>query len=201
MARLTPHTSRNVKPILDVLRLELRGRRELLEIGSGDGQHATCFAAELGHLDWQTSDRRCNHEAIETWLKSAPMSNVMPPLVLDVLEDSPPESRYDAVFSANTAHIMSEAAVEMMFAAVGRALRKAGRFCLYGPFRQDGCFNSPSNTEFDRALRSRDPSMGIRDLELLDEYGRAHDLHRKRLYAMPANNLIVVWDRQEEAVQ
>jgi len=198
---LVSHTARNVKPILEALRLELQGRVAILEIGSGTGQHATCIAAEIASLEWQTSDRRCNHEAIETWLNSASTPNVKPPLVLDVLEDSPPADQYDAVFSANTAHIMGEAAVEKMFEVAGQALRKTGRFCLYGPFRQNGQFNSPSNAEFHQSLQQRDPAMGIRELALLDELGLANGLQRHGLYAMPANNLMVIWDKQPEPLR
>lgn len=176
----------------------LDGSTTVLEIGSGSGQHATGLTAAMGGLDWQTSDRRCNHATINAWLAANPAPGVRPPIALDVLEDAPPAARYDAVFSANTAHIMSQRAVEKMFEVVGQVLRDGGRFCLYGPFRQDGRFNSPSNAQFDQSLRSRDPMMGIRDLELLDDLGRVQHLMRTGLYAMPANNHLVVWDKQKE---
>lgn len=200
MRGLAAHTARNLPPLLEVLRLELQGREALLEIGSGSGQHATCIAAELDHLQWQTSDRRCNHEAITKWLKSMPTPNVQPPLALDVLTDLPPLTRFDAAFSANTAHIMSEDAVRKMFEVVSASLVSAGKFCLYGPFRQNGCFNAKSNAEFDGRLRAQDPSMGIRELERLDEFARNHQLHRSGLYAMPANNQVAIWMKNTEAL-
>lgn len=188
-----PATERNAQAILEVLRHEFRSCRSVLEIGSGTGQHAVSFAAEMGHLTWQTSDRDENHCGIHAWIEEAALANVRKPLSLDVLTAPASCDQYDAVFSANTTHIMSYAAVEKMFGIVGQVLPDAGVFCLYGPFRQNGAFNTPSNEEFDRSLRARDPAMGIRDLEDLDGLAIDEDLRRARLYAMPANNQLAVW--------
>lgn len=199
MPGLAEHTARNLRPILEVLRLELQRRTSVLEIGSGSGQHATAIGAELDHLVWQTSDRRCNYASIQNWLASANVRNVKAPIVLDVLVDAAPERKFDAVFSANTAHIMSETAVENMFVLAGAALRGAGIFCLYGPFRQNGQFNAGSNAEFHTSLVARDSSMGIRDLEALDAFAGSGKLKRTGLYSMPANNLLAVWTKEIQA--
>lgn len=188
-----PASERNRQPILEVLREEFRGRGSVLEIGSGTGQHAVFFAAALPHLRWQTSDLPGQHGAIRTWLEHARLPNVQPPLALDVETADLGNRRFDAVFSANTAHIMSIGAVRCMFALVGRVLPPGGVFCLYGPFRFEGRFTSPSNAEFDESLRKRDPAMGVRDLLELDGFAGTAGLARTRLYAMPANNHIVVW--------
>ncbi|MEL7187711.1 MAG: DUF938 domain-containing protein, partial [Pseudomonadota bacterium] len=115
---------------------------------------------------------------------------------LDVRTDDVATTAYDGVFSANTAHIMSYAAVTRMFALVGQGLTAGGVFCLYGPYRQHGKFNTESNAAFDQSLRSRDPDMGIRDLEALDTLAAENGMQRQRLYAMPANNHIAVWQRE-----
>ena len=185
--------ARNAAPILEVLQDEFRLSRSVLEIGSGTGQHAVYFAAGLPHLCWQTSDREENHAAINAWIRDARLPNIRKPIPLDVLDAAPGAEQYDAVFSSNTAHIMSPAAVRAMFALVGCALRDAGVFCLYGPFLIDGEFTTPSNHQFDAGLRARDPSMGIRDLADLDRLGEEHGLHRSALYALPANNMLAVW--------
>ncbi|MDH3266382.1 MAG: class I SAM-dependent methyltransferase, partial [Gammaproteobacteria bacterium] len=151
--------------------------------------------AELGHLTWQTSDRAENHAAIHAWLREAGLPNVVAPLRLDVLQHAMRQT-FDGIYSANTSHIMSIAAVEKMFSLASLALPQGGKFLLYGPFRQGGSFNMPSNEKFHRGLREQDPSMGIRHLEFLDELAVAGDLCRQRLYAMPANNHIVVWVKQ-----
>ena len=189
------YAQRNGGPILDVLRVEFANAERVLEIGSGTGQHAVQFAAALPHLDWQTSDLEENHPGIRAWVDGANLTNLHAPILLDMRDAVAGEANYDAVFSANTAHIMSLASALRMFAFVGSALRDGGVFCLYGPFQQNGQFNTASNAAFDETLRSRDPQMGIRDLVDLDAEGGKHGLVRDRLYAMPANNHIAVWTR------
>jgi cyclopropane fatty-acyl-phospholipid synthase-like methyltransferase len=190
------YAERNGGPILDVLRDEFSMCTTILEIGSGTGQHAVRFASEMPQLCWQSSDLDENHEGIGAWVRESKLANLLPPLSLDVLTAEVPEASYDGVFSANTAHIMSFDAVAKMFALVGNALPDDGVFCLYGPFRQDGEFNTASNASFDENLRSRNPDMGIRAIESLDELGTQHGLSRVRLYAMPANNHIAVWRKE-----
>lgn len=188
-----PATSRNREPILEVLRDELAGCRRVLEIGSGTGQHAVWFGKALPGIEWQTSDVRANHEGIRAWIETSGLDNVRDPLPLDVLSDPDPAGEYDAVFSANTAHIMCFDAVRAMFALVGRVLAADGSFLLYGPFRLGGDYTSQSNAEFDASLKLKDPAMGIRDFEALDELAFEAGLERGGLLAMPANNFIAVW--------
>jgi SAM-dependent methyltransferase len=114
---------------------------------------------------------------------------------LDVRTANVDENAFDAGFSSNTAHIMSIDAVEKMFSLLGKALRHGGVFCLYGPFKRNGDFNTQSNADFDASLRQRDPAMGVRDIERLDEFASAAGMHRQRLYALPANNNVAVWQR------
>jgi len=192
------YADRNAAPILGVLRTELKHCSTLLEIGSGTGQHAALFARELPHLQWQTSDLDENHEGINAWTQNAGLTNLLAPILLNVLFDEVEAVSCDAIYSANTTHIMSIPAVRKMFEILGTALTDSGVFCLYGPFRQDGAFNAPSNANFHDSLRSRDPEMGIRHLEFLDELGKAQDLLRQRLYAMPANNYLAVWRKDRK---
>ena len=186
-------TARNSEAILGAIREEFRGLESVLEIGSGSGQHAVFFCQALEHLVWQTSDVPGNHSGIRAWLADASLPNVRDPLVLDVLDTELPRDRYDGVFSANTAHIMNPEAVQQMFTLVAAVLRDSGVFVLYGPFRQCRRFNTPSNADFHRSLRQRDPGMGIRHLEELDSLAQRGGMRRVRLYAMPANNNLAVW--------
>lgn len=186
---------RNTAPILEVLTREFRDCTRVLEIGSGTGQHAVAFAAALRHLHWQTSDLDENHAGINAWIAAEQLENVSAPLSMDVRIADVGADSYDAVYSSNTAHIMGIDAVERMFSIVGTALREQGVFCLYGPFRRNGEFNTQSNTDFDADLRGRDPVMGIRDIEKLDEFGAANGLRRQRLYAVPSNNYVAVWKK------
>ncbi len=198
----SPACERNKGPILEVLQKELANRRTVLEIGSGTGQHAVHFAAAMPHLVWHTSDLPDNHAGIAAWLDHAQLENTRAPLLLDVQSADLVSLRSlgaDAVYSANTAHIMAIEAVQAMFSLVGDLLLAEGVFCLYGPFNFDGRFSSDSNADFDASLRSRDPVMGIRDVEQLDGFGRDAGLIRERLYAMPANNYVAIWRRISQA--
>ena len=188
-----PSAERNRNAILEVIRGEFQDCNAILEIGSGTGQHAVFFASQMPWLTWQTSDLAVNHDGINAWLTDANLDNVKAPLELDVTEPLQTNENFDAVFSANTAHIMGIVAVECLFRVVGQCLIDGGKFCLYGPFNQDGNFTSDSNEAFDANLKSQDPAMGIRDLEVLDDYAEANGLHRVNLYAMPSNNMIAVW--------
>lgn len=188
-------SSRNAKAIADVLSHEFRNSKAVLEIGSGTGQHAVTFARDLSHLIWQTSDLEPSHAGIREWIRDSKLSNVREPLLLDVLTATVEASAYDAIYSSNTAHIMSFAAVRRMFEFVGEALAEHGVFCLYGPFSRGGEFNTASNAEFDTSLRARNAAMGIRDLNELDALACSNGMKRAKHYAMPANNLTVVWHK------
>lgn len=185
----------NKRPILDVLRSEFAGVTRVLEIGSGTGQHAAFFAAQLPRLVWQTSDVSDYHAGIHAWLDEARLPNVRAPLALDVRRDAWPGTTFDGVFSANTAHIMGWSEVEAMFAGIGRILEPGGRFCLYGPFNYGGKFTTESNARFDQWLKSRDPRSGVRHFEDLDRLANAAGMRLYRDYAMPANNRTLVWVR------
>ncbi len=186
-------TARNSEAILGAIRVEFRDLESILEIGSGTGQHAVFFCQALDHLVWQTSDVPGNHGGIGAWLADASLPNVLEPLALNVLDAGLPQKRYDGVYAANTAHIMSPEAVEKMFTIVAEVLRDGGVFVLYGPFRQGGRFNTSSNADFHHSLRQRDPAMGIRHIEELDSFAQRGGMRRVRLYAMPANNNLAVW--------
>src|SRR3569623_1998526 len=142
-------------------------RRHVLEIGSGTGQHAVHFAAAMPQLDWQTSDRDENHEGIKAWLDDAALPNVKAPLSLDVSGAWPAE-RYDAIYSANTLHIMSWQEVEQFFAKLPQVMTDDAMLVVYGPFNYGGKFTSDSNAAFDAALRAAVSHRGIRDFEAVD---------------------------------
>jgi len=183
----------NKRPILEVLRRHLAGARHVLEIGSGTGQHAVFFAEQLPHLVWQTSDQREHHAGIRQWLEAAGLANVLPPAELEVATRPWPVARADAVFSANTAHIMSWVRVEAFVAGVGELLRGGGVFCLYGPFNYGGRYTSESNARFDAWLGARDPASAIRDFEAVDALAAAAGLRLVEDNALPANNRLLVW--------
>lgn len=183
---------RNREPIVAVLRQRFAHSRRVLEIGSGTGQHAVFFAAHLPHLVWQTSDLPDNHASINAWINEARLPNVLAPMALDVSGHWPQDS-FDAVFSANTCHIMSWHNVECMFDGIGRTLQPRGVLCIYGPFKYGGEFTSPSNARFDAMLRAQAEHMGIRDFEAVNRLAVDHGLALQDDVPMPANNQLLVW--------
>lgn len=185
----------NRAPILAVLREVFADRRRVLEIGSGTGQHAVYFAPELPHLVWQTADVPAHHAGIHLWLEDAALPNVLPPLALDANDTSWHGGRYDAVFSANTLHIMSWREVAQCFAGIGAVLEPGGVLAIYGPFNYGGRYTSESNARFDAWLKARDPVSGVRDFEAVDALAQAQGLVLWQDIAMPANNRTLVWRR------
>ncbi len=190
----SPACERNREPILGVLRERFAGRRRVLEVGSGTGQHAVHFAAALAHLVWQTSDVADNLPGIELWLAEAALPNTPPPLRIDV-NQAFAVGRFDAVFSANTLHIMGWPEVRRLFAALPDVMSDGALLTVYGPFNINGQFSSASNARFDAQLRQGHPQRGIRDFEAVDGLAHAAGLTLLEDRAMPANNRCITWQR------
>lgn len=187
---------RNKKPILFRLATHFAHTRHVLEIASGTGQHAVYFAARLAHLRWQPTDIAENLSGIAARLRIEGTENVMAPLELDVADAVWPIESTDAVFSANSLHIMSWTHVRQFYGGVGRVLEANGVLCVYGPFKYDGEHTSESNVAFDAWLRRRDPLSGIRDFTELDRLAVAQRLEFVVDHEMPANNRLLVWKRE-----
>ncbi|MFA7488336.1 MAG: DUF938 domain-containing protein [Lysobacteraceae bacterium] len=189
----SPACERNREPILAVLREHFAARRQVLEIGSGTGQHAVFFAAAMPWLQWQASDRAEYLPGIRAWLDDARLPNTPAPLELDVLA-AWPALDVDAVFSANTLHIMGWDGVQALFEGVGKLLADSGdTLIVYGPFNYGGAYTSDSNRQFDAWLKARDPRSGIRDFEAVDALAEAAGLRLLADIEMPANNRCLVW--------
>ena len=187
-------SERNKEPILAVLKEIFAERKHVLEIASGTGQHAVYFGRELPHLSWQPSELAQNLPGIRAWLDEAQLPNVLPPLALDVNDARWPVAPVDAIFNANTVHIISWPEVERLFAHIARVIAPRGCVCLYGPYNYDGKFTSESNARFDVWLKSRDPNSGVRDFEAVDRLAASQGLELLRDIAMPSNNRILVWE-------
>ena len=196
MLAVSEACERNKGPILAVLERELAASRSVLEIGSGTGQHAVHFARHLPHLSWQPTELGAGLEPLAERIRLEGPPNLRPAVALDVRTYPWPVERADAVFSANTLHIMAWDAVEHFFRGSGSVLATPGVLCVYGPFRKHGGYTSASNAEFDHFLRRRDPLSGIRDFEALDRLACAEGLELAADHAMPANNQTLVWRRR-----
>jgi len=186
---------RNKGPILEVLRKVFASSGRVVEIGAGTGQHAVHFARHLPHLAWQPTDCREYLPGLGARIAAEGPPNLGLPVELDVLRTPWPAVSGDAVFSANTLHIMSWPAVQALFAGLPRILEPGGTLAVYGPFRYGGRFTTESNAAFDRMLRERDPDSGVRDFEAVDALAVAAGLELQAGHAMPANNQLLVWTR------
>jgi cyclopropane fatty-acyl-phospholipid synthase-like methyltransferase len=186
----------NKAPILEILQRVFAHRERVLEIGSGTGQHAVHFAPQLPHLLWQTSDLEHNHEGIRAWLDEHPADNLLAPVVLDA--DHPPWScgPVDAVFMANTCHIMAWTSLVNLFAGLNELLSANAVLAVYGPFNYQGKFTSDSNARFDQWLKQQAPHQGIRAFEAVNELASGIGLTLLEDNAMPANNRLLVWCRE-----
>ena len=191
----SPACERNRDPILAVLLRHFSAARTVLEIGSGTGQHAVYFAQAMPGLVWQCSDRASYLPGIRQWLDEAQLPNTQPPLELDVVAGPWPDAKFDAVFSANTLHIMGWEEVQAFFHGLDAVLAESATLIVYGPFNYNGMFTSDSNREFDASLRARDSRMGIRDFEAVDALARDIGLQLIEDVSMPANNRCLVWRR------
>ena len=186
-------SEQNKIPILEVLSDAFNDCSSVLEIGSGSGQHAVYFAKHLKHLSWQPSDLAENLISIQAWIDEELLDNIFPPIELDVRLHPWQANKVDAIYTANTFHIMSWETIEDFFQGVGVLLKSQGKLLVYGPFSYHGKHTSPSNQQFDSHLKQRDPLSGVRDFVELDKLAQAQGLKCIEDFAMPANNRCLLW--------
>ncbi len=198
--RSSPAAQRNREPILAVLRPRLPERGLLLELASGTGEHAVCFAAALPRLEWQPTELDQGAlGSIAAWRAEAQLPNLRAPLPLDVLRWPWPVTRADAMFCANMIHISPWEVSVGLFAGAARVLAAGAPLLTYGPYRFDGVFTAPSNQAFDESLRQRDPSWGVRDVNDLTRLAVEHGFALEETVAMPANNHVLLFRRGARA--
>ena len=186
----------NQVPILNIIKPLLTNVTTVLEVGSGTGQHAVYFAQHLPHLIWQSSDQDQYLNSINSWIDDAKLDNTPIAIPLDVTNTGTlPSIEVDAIFSANTTHIMSWEMVVDFFQGVGKMLNLGGMFILYGPFNYNGEYTSQSNANFDLWLKDRDQNSAIRDFEALNKLAAEARLILVNDYEMPANNRILYWKK------
>lgn len=186
----------NRDPILSVLRVYFADRTCVLEIGSGTGQHAVHFAGAMPQLTWQASDLAQHLDGIRAWLDEAALPNLPAPIALDVNDPFPTGPTYDAVYMANTLHIMGWPEIKRLFAALPALMSPDAKLAIYGPFSYGGRHTSESNARFDAWLRHEAPHQGVRDFEAVDALARAAGLALVEDCALPVNNRCIVWQRR-----
>lgn len=186
---------RNRIPISQVLTRIFSDRKHILEVGSGTGQHAAFFALNLPQAIWQPTDLPEHHEGIKGWIKGCKETNISQPLTLDVTGEWPVEQDYDAVFSANTLHIMPLQAVHAFFRGAGKTLSVGGKLAVYGPFKYLGEYTSESNASFDQWVHTTHPGGGIRDSEYIFKLAHQNGFVLQEDINMPAHNQLLYWQK------
>ena len=192
----SPSSEENKHVILEKIQQWLIDSKTVLEIASGTGQHAVHFAENMPSLTWQTSDLLESHSGIDLWIKESGLTNILPPLNLNVSEDNWPVVTYDAVYSANSFHIMSKQNVTDFFIHISSVLNPTGLVIIYGPFNYNGQFTSQSNANFDIWLKQRNKNSGIKDFEFCHELALNAGLKLAEDIEMPQNNRILIWIKQ-----
>jgi SAM-dependent methyltransferase len=202
--QFSPSAARNCGPIRDVLTRVLPKKGIVLEIGSGTGEHAICFAKALPELAWLPSDPdAASRASIKAWIATEALVNVRAPVAIDVRreiwgveEDAP----FDAMISLNMVHIAPWEAALGLLAGAGRLLRPGGVLFVYGPFMLGGTHMAASNAAFDADLKRRDLRWGVRDVDDLVGEAAPHGLELRELVQMPVNNLSLVFVKAWPAV-
>jgi SAM-dependent methyltransferase len=194
---------RNHQPIWAVLQRYLDGKSgDVLEAGSGTGQHAVHFAAHSPGIVWWPSDLNERHlQSIAAWRAFSGLPNIKPPLKLDLADPDWSEATRTgggppsllAIFCANVIHIAPWRVAEGLFAGAGRVLQEGGYLFLYGPFKRNGKHTALSNAVFDASLRENNPDWGVRDIADLEKLASSCGLALCEVVEMPANNLVVVF--------
>ena len=190
-----PAAEQNRHDILAVLQQELHATEQVLELGSGSGQHVCHFASAMTTTFWQPSELAQNLSGIESWIADSGCQNIHPPIELDIRWSDWPKLDVQGCYSANTLHIVDWGSVTSLFAGCGRLLPASAKLLIYGPYRINGEHTAPSNQRFDAMLRAGDPNSGVRDVQDLDALATINGFGRARLIEMPVNNFIAVWEK------
>ncbi|WP_300543467.1 DUF938 domain-containing protein [Maricaulis sp.] len=196
----SPSTARNREPIAGILGAVLPEHARVLEIGSGTGEHAVTLCQARPDIAWQPSDPdETSRRSQAAWAAEAD-GRIAPPLALDLLQadwdrDLAP---VDAIVCINVIHISPWRVAGNLVAGAGRLLGPGRPVFLYGPYRE-GEKTAPSNLDFDRSLKSRNPDWGVRELDDVVALFESRGFALERRAGMPANNLSLVFVKQETA--
>lgn len=196
MLNFSPSCERNKDAILAQLDKLLKARDSVLEIGSLSGQHALHFCAQRAEIIWQCSDIEENIAPLAQNITDYGSENCLAPITLTLGQPWHHQENYDVVFTANTLHIVSPTLVEAFFSQTSPLIKSGGLMLIYGPFKYEGQFTSPSNGEFELWLKDRDSQSGIRDFEWIAELAQQQGFELVSDITMPANNQLLVWRKK-----
>ena len=195
MRKYSEACEQNKDPILEILKLVFNDVKSVLEIASGTGQHAVYFAKHLQHITWQPSELNENLASIRSWSQGASLINLLPVIELNINHQPWPITQTDAIFIANSFHIVSLGTVNNFFTQASKIITRHGKLAVYGPFSYGGKHISQSNQDFDEYLQGRDPLSGIKDFDVINEIANTQNLVFLHDYRMPVNNRLLVWQK------
>jgi len=199
-----PAFHRNHDPIWSAISDSLaRQTGDVLEIGSGTGQHIVTFARRSPQLTWWPSDIHQSHlDSIAAWRRHESLANVRAAQSIDLTipdwtwrADAAAGPPLTAVLCINVLHISPWQVSQNLLSGAGRLLRPDGHLFIYGPFMRDGVHTAPSNAAFDATLRAENPEWGVRDIRDLRALGEEAGLSLAEITPMPANNLVLAFER------
>ncbi len=193
--RFAPSAERNAASVLAELQRVAPERGRVLELASGTGQHAACFAAALSGLIWQPTDVSPDAlTSIKAWASSADLPNLRAPLLLNAAQPgwAADHQGYDLTLTVNLLHLISTIEAQTVVAGMAGSLTPGGTALIYGPFKREGQLTSAGDRQFDASLRAQDPAIGYKDVAEVIEWGRVAGLTLLQRIDMPANNLMLV---------
>ena len=191
--------AQNAAPIFEALLPRLADNTRLFEVGSGTGQHAVHACSSKPNLIWQPSELPGSLPQLLDNLRLYPLAGIESALPCDVLHPPTGLTHYDAVYTANTLHIMSEPAVEALFRFASSVLHSGGFFYSYGPYLFSDRPPVESNLRFDAQLRAQAAHQGVREVEWLQAIARRDSLSLVDTLELPSNNHLLVWEKASAA--
>ncbi|MCG8609630.1 MAG: class I SAM-dependent methyltransferase [Pseudomonadales bacterium] len=186
---------RNKQPILDILSRWFAAPGNVLEIGSGTGQHSVHICQTLQHLLWQPSEISETIEGTRAWVAEAGLDNLLAPIELDLSQWLGHTPQMDYLFTANTIHFVSWPLVENMVRGASKTLPGHGKFAVYGPFNENNSFTSVGNQQLDNWIKSFNPEAGLKNRSAVIDLFVDQGLHCIDTQSMPANNLMLLFSR------
>lgn len=199
-----PAFHRNHEPIWSAISGFLLAQTgNVLEAGSGTGQHVTEFARRSGNLTWWPSDIYDSHlKSIAAWRAQSGLENLRAPQRIDLTSphwtwagEKGSSGRLTAMLCINVLHISPWAVSCNLVSGAARLLKDGGCLFVYGPFKRGGAHTAPSNAQFDAALRAENPEWGLRDADDLNALAQRAGLTAAEISPMPANNLVLAFTR------
>ena len=195
MKNYSPAFERNHQPITDSLRVVLPSHGDVIEIGSGSGQHIAWFAKMFPNLRWQPTDLDCNLDSIASWCNDSNLTNTLAPIAIDLNNNDWPNAIVDVLICINTIHIVSWKCVQNLFEQGARHLKNGGRFFVYGPYEYSDRALEPSNVQFNLWLKQQNINSGIRLFDSVNQLAESNSLKLISDRSMPSNNRAIFWEK------